>query len=461
MVAVVELSDDGANFIAAEEGERNDWYQDSLGTWTIGIGHVWNPSTDQGFADRSLSDAEVWDLFIGDVQPYVASVNDTIDVPLTQAQFDCLVSFAFNWGISPATGFPATSVVKLINAEDFAGAAVELVDGKGPSGRRYDKGMAGVRNRRVREAEPFRTLGGAPMKFVSRAQWGARSASTSTNITPDGVAVHWEGPHIGSFPHSSCAALVRGIQAFHMDTRGWADLAYSAIGCPHGYVFEGRGPGHRTAANGTDDGNQRFYAVCFLGGEGDEFTLAAGLPAPGRHDDALATVLDHILLNPVVPVSPLGRLAVDDGSARQAINDAIEWLGGGEICGHRDITATECPGDEIYDWVHSGHPSPGPGPVPTPTPDPVPDPEEDDSMKAYLLYNWGGAVFLLRPANNPIVLTTTENVLALLAAGATPIGDVNDAFHRDAGGTVALRAEPNPQGVAAVLAACAVSNEEG
>lgn len=176
---------------------------------------------------------------------------------------------------------------------------------------------------------------GEPMRFVTRAEWGARSASTSTDITPAGVAVHWEGPHIGTFPHSSCAALVRGIQAYHMDTNGWADVAYSAIACPHGYIFEGRGPGHRTAANGTDDGNQRFYAVCFLGGEGDDFTA----------------------------------------EARQAINDAIDWLGGGEIVGHRDLTSTACPGDEISAWVRAGHPSPG-----GTTPAPPPPTEEEVTM---------------------------------------------------------------------------------
>ena len=156
----MELSDEGIDFIAKEEGVRNAWYQDALGVWTIGIGHVWNPETDE---DRDLTDDEVWDLFRVDVARYVHSVNQSVKRPLTQTQFDRLVSFAFNWGISPTTGFPATSVVQLLNAGDFVGAARELVDGHGPSGRPYDKGLEGVRNRRIREAEPFRTAGGTPM----------------------------------------------------------------------------------------------------------------------------------------------------------------------------------------------------------------------------------------------------------------------------------------------------------
>lgn len=169
-------------------------------------------------------------------------------------------------------------------------------------------------------------VGGTPMRFVSREEWGARHANTSTNITPEGVAIHWEGPHMGTPAHVDCAPRVRGIQSFHMEGNGWADVAYSAIVCPHGSVFEGRGRGHRTAANGTNDGNQRYYAVCYLGGEGDPFTE----------------------------------------EAQTGINDAIEWLGGGEIVGHRDLTSTACPGEEIYAWVQAGHPSPGGPPAPPP-----------------------------------------------------------------------------------------------
>jgi len=152
------------------------------------------------------------------------------------------------------------------------------------------------------------------MVFVPRAKWAARPATTSTDITPVGVALHWEGPHMGTPAHADCAERVRGIQRYHMDTNGWADIAYSAIVCPHGYVFEGRGKGRRTAANGTTDGNQRYYAVCYLGGERDPFTDAA----------------------------------------QAGFRAAIDWLGGGKVLGHRDLVATACPGDEIYAWLSGG-----------------------------------------------------------------------------------------------------------
>ena len=171
------------------------------------------------------------------------------------------------------------------------------------------------------------------MQLVTRAGWGARAPKGTTGIaSPVGHGVHWEGPRMGTFPHESCAAKVRGIQRFHMDARGWADIAYNALVCPHGVVYEGRGPGRRSAANGTNDGNARYYAVCYLSGEGDPFTDAA----------------------------------------RQGYLDAFAWLrAGGERRPHRSFKATACPGNEITAWINAGLPGPGtPAPVPPPAPPP-------------------------------------------------------------------------------------------
>lgn len=149
---------------------------------------------------------------------------------------------------------------------------------------------------------------------ITRAQWGARAPRARPPEDFTGGTAHWEGPHMGTFPHTSCPAKVRGIQAFHMDARGWSDIAYNYIPCPHGYIFEGRGQGVRSAANGTNVGNDSDGAVCYLGGEGDPFTPEGA--------QAMAYAL-HL-------VSP-----------------------GGQRHAHRDWKPTACPGDTIAAWVHS------------------------------------------------------------------------------------------------------------
>lgn len=183
----------------------------------------------------------------------------------------------------------------------------------------------------------MRGIGSRGTALIERSEWGARPPRASyAGINPTrGVTGHWEGPSIGwPWDHAACYSLVRGIQAFHMDVRGWSDIAYTALVCGHGYAFEGRGPGARPAAHGMP-GNAESYAVCFLAGEGDEFTDAS----------------------------------------KRGWADAREWLeaeGGAssELLCHLDWMNTACPGGDRCQWIHDGA-DPG-GIVPTPAPEPPP-----------------------------------------------------------------------------------------
>lgn len=118
--------------------------------------------------------------------------------------------------------------------------------------------------------------------FVSRAEAGLRAPkSVSRNITPGngGVAGHYGGPaqpaaNPGS-DHAKCISTWRAWQNYHMNTKGWTDIAYTGGFCNHGYAFAGRGAGVRTGANGTNVGNQNWYAAVWIGGEGQQPTQAA------------------------------------------------------------------------------------------------------------------------------------------------------------------------------------------
>ncbi|MCP2341508.1 peptidoglycan recognition protein family protein [Actinomadura rupiterrae] len=172
------------------------------------------------------------------------------------------------------------------------------------------------------------------MKLIHRAQWGARAPKNYTRLaSTKGVKVHYVGETISpalTDDHDRCTALVKSIQRDHMDGNGWADIAYNALVCPHGYVYEGRGPHRLCAANGPGL-NTDHYAVCGLVGD-------KGLVVPS---DAM--------LN--------------------GLRDAIEWLreagdAGSQIKGHRDGYSTSCPGDRLYAWVKKGAPRPGGKPTP-------------------------------------------------------------------------------------------------
>lgn len=165
--------------------------------------------------------------------------------------------------------------------------------------------------------------------IVTRSQWGAKNPTrVNKDIHPGngGVAWHWEGPKMGPFPHTSCATKVRGIQNYHM-SQGWSDVAYTAIYCPHGYIFVCRWWNVRTAANGTNAGNESWYAACYLGGEGDPFT-----------DDGKAAA------------RLFRSLATHDGGAAKR-NEPHDYF-----------KATACPGPQIRQYIPTLGSNPPPNP---------------------------------------------------------------------------------------------------
>lgn len=187
--------------------------------------------------------------------------------------------------------------------------------------------------------------------FVTREQWGARKARGRTLIprsAPD--TAHYGGPSPwgpgvdrstparfeAATDHARCASIVRAYQAYHMDHHGWTDIAYSSCVCPHDYVYEGRGPGVRTAANGTNIGNASSHATCYLAGDDDPLT--DGAKRAFLHEDARLGGLDYV---------------------------------------HSDWKGTGCPGDPTRRWVKAGHPAPGGSPTPAPIPPQPPTQEYD------------------------------------------------------------------------------------
>lgn len=182
--------------------------------------------------------------------------------------------------------------------------------------------------------------------FLTRADLGMRSPrSVSYNIQPEkgGGAKHYGGATGPPSDHADCIKRWLSWQNYHMDTHGWVDIAYTGGYCDHGYAFPGRGFGVRTAANGTNDSNDRYYAYTWIGGGSATPTQAAL--------DALDWWFEE------------GRKAGNAGS---------------EVRNHSDFKPTACPGDPLRGYT----PNKGGGspvtPTPTPEPTPVPTPKQDN-----------------------------------------------------------------------------------
>lgn len=175
------------------------------------------------------------------------------------------------------------------------------------------------------------------MKFVSRAELGWGPSPAAPQAKTKGVKLHYEGGPVTSESHASCARRWQKIRAVHLNhpTENYSDVAYNFAVCQHGYVFEGRGYGKRTGANGTLALNQAHYAVLWMGG-----TSGVTTPSP----EAVAAI-------------------------QEVIQNLRKRGAGMEIKGHRDGFATACPGDALYSLVKSGALEPAAvAAVPSPAP---------------------------------------------------------------------------------------------
>src|SRR5918995_4220849 len=100
--APTHLSDNGARFIARFEGFRSNLYDDAAGHCTIGYGHL----VHRGRCDGSelaelragISEERALQLLRADAAAAADAVGRSVSVPLTEHQFDALVSFTFNVG---------------------------------------------------------------------------------------------------------------------------------------------------------------------------------------------------------------------------------------------------------------------------------------------------------------------------------------------------------------------------
>jgi len=95
----------------------------------------------------------------------------------------------------------------------------------------------------------------------------------------------------------------------------FSDIAYNHLACVHGVLFEGRGFGVQTGANGTTDANRRYAAVCAMVGVGDTI--------PTKIHLGLAALIDQ-------------------WRAKGAASD---------VKPHAFFTGSRCPGTDLRRWI--------------------------------------------------------------------------------------------------------------
>jgi len=110
----------GRALIAQREGNILKAYKDSVGVLTIGVGHTTAAGAPAVTPGMTITAAQSDEILTRDLKDCENHINSLVKVPLTQNQFDALVSFVFNIGWP---GFAKSTLLKKLNVKDYKGAA--------------------------------------------------------------------------------------------------------------------------------------------------------------------------------------------------------------------------------------------------------------------------------------------------------------------------------------------------
>jgi hypothetical protein len=185
------------------------------------------------------------------------------------------------------------------------------------------------------------SLAGSPA-ILSRLSWGAnegirRAAPRYAASVQFAIVHHTAGSN--SYSAAQSAAIVRGIEVYHVKGNGWNDIGYNFLVDRYGQVFEGRYGGiDRNVIGAHAEGfNTGSVGVAVLGTYG-----SAAPPATAR--TALANLLSWRL--DAAHVDPLSTLTwTSGGNARFPSGVPVVLRA---VAGHRDTGFTSCPGAALY-----------------------------------------------------------------------------------------------------------------
>lgn len=142
------ISEHGLSLIKKFEGFKVTAYLCPAGIPTIGYGHTGSDVTKSDVGVKTISEKEASDLLRQDVKKAEDAVNRKVLVPISQNQYDALISFTYNLGES---NLASSTLLRLLNQGDYEGAQKEFVKWNKAGG----KPLLGLTKRREAEAALF------------------------------------------------------------------------------------------------------------------------------------------------------------------------------------------------------------------------------------------------------------------------------------------------------------------
>ncbi|MCL6417029.1 lysozyme [Aestuariirhabdus sp. Z084] len=138
------ITQDGIDLIKRFEGFSSTVYICPAGYPTIGYGHL----VRSGESYTEISETEAEELLRKDVESAERAVLRLVNVPLTDGQFDALVSFTFNLG---SGAFQRSTLRRKVNRQAHAEVPAQLMRWVWAGGRK----LKGLVNRRKSEVSHY------------------------------------------------------------------------------------------------------------------------------------------------------------------------------------------------------------------------------------------------------------------------------------------------------------------
>ena len=146
----MKMSEEGLELIKEFEGCKLEAYKCPAGVWTIGVGStLYEDGSKVQKGDYLKSEDEAMDLLALTLGKYEQSVTKSVHVPLTQNEFDALVSFTYNVG---GANLASSTLLKLLNSGESKSIVAKEFHKWNKAG---GKELAGLTRRRQAEARLF------------------------------------------------------------------------------------------------------------------------------------------------------------------------------------------------------------------------------------------------------------------------------------------------------------------
>jgi lysozyme len=148
----MKASEKCLKMLAHHEGVRTKPYRCPAGLWTVGVGHLIGDGKSLPDSwNRTFTLEEVYAILAKDVERFERGVSRLITYPLSQNEYDAIISFAFNLGLGC---LQRSTLRSALNRGDKITAIESLLKYNKAGG----KILRGLDNRRKDEAALFKGL---------------------------------------------------------------------------------------------------------------------------------------------------------------------------------------------------------------------------------------------------------------------------------------------------------------